>query len=131
MAIVVDTTALCDYCGTEEKRSVLDTIMETQTCYMISACAAEAVYLIGKYDSRTRAELIFQWVTAGKDIKLVDERDPDIVRRAAEMLGLGVAMEVAMSAAVARKMGVRVVVSGPPTDYDRLAARGLCQVLRL
>jgi hypothetical protein len=131
MSVVIDTTALCDYCSIDEKRKSLDKIIKIHTCFMTPACAAEAVYLIGKYDSQARVDLVFQWITSDTDIKLIDGHDPETLRYAVDMLGLGVATEAAMSAAAARKMDMPVIVSGPPTDYDRLASQGLCQVLRL
>lgn len=136
MPVVLDTCALADYTGQQERKTELDRILRDNIAYISSSCAVEALFLTRKFESTQRYERLLEHFTRGQDIRIVDERDPKLIDLAVEIYGLGACIESCMTAAIASVNDCPVVTAklhanSQPDDYVEIERRGYCAVWRI
>ena len=111
MSVVLDTCALVDFFdesiegrrNTTVRKERLSSLLKSHNGYLSSVCAAEALYLLGKYPEDASYDILLKHLGSGSDICSVIDVSTNIkiLEKAAEFYGRGFAAESAMTAAIA------------------------------
>jgi predicted nucleic acid-binding protein len=128
MTVVLDSPAIIAVAAnTSGKRTLVETALETEACYMSVVAVAEAYSWILNNAAAQLAEYWLGFLSSGRDVRVFS----DIGREMVELVAIArqsrtVSITGAFSAALAHKLGVPLLTDD--LNLSDLEARDFCSI---
>ena len=128
MTVVLDPCALMDanMDDINGKPSVVDDIIGTEPCYMAPINVVETYIGLRDRISTELAEAVMKMIMENVSIKIINDRDPELIRLVAEARDHGVPYTVAFIAASAKHLDCEILTN--ERDFDHLEKAGFCRI---
>lgn len=132
MSVVLDSCALAADGSGAERRKKLEGILVDHRAYVCPACVVEALYEIKTTKGRVTVDALMEHYQRGEEIRIVDDRDRDLLLEALALYERGKTLPVCFTAAYANLNDMPVVTSDLGAgDFADLEGEGYCRVWRV